>query len=102
MEIIYHTNSLSTAMQRRKQKGFTRNKKNTDQAFLLWLIIVSGDVELHPGPVSCMECNKNFDRQSRLDNHLKKCGTVFTCHRCNTSFDRQNFLVSTTLQIYKF
>ena len=70
------------------------NKKDTERAFLFWVLILSGDIEINPGPeYTCPRCNQRFARPGRLKNHLEKSDscdieTVFTCTRCNKRFDR--------------
>ena len=80
-------------MQKCKQKkSIIRSKTNTVQVFLLPLLILSDDMELHHGPCfSSPQCSQHFNLQSRLEYHLQKftCLHVFTCLRCNSSFDRE-------------
>ena len=53
------------------------------RTYLLLLILLSGDVETNPGPVSfpCPRCRQRFDPRSRLDAHISR-QQLLTCGHC--------------------
>ena len=60
------------SMLKRKVKDIYRTKRNTDQAFLSWLLNVSGNVELHPG-LEYMQTNRStIGKKLRRDDVTKK------------------------------
>ena len=64
---------------RMKKRGCIQDYPSK-RTHLLLLILLSGDVETNPGPVSfpCPRCSQRFDRRSRLDAHLSK-QQLLTC-----------------------
>ena len=55
--------------------------------YLLLLLLLAGDVEVNPGPVSipCPRCSQTFNRRPRLDNHISK-QQLLTCGHCKKNF----------------
>ena len=59
---------------RRKRQVCSKKKKTktssyATSAYFFWIILLSGDLEVNPGPVTCITCNQIFDRRERLENH---------------------------------
>ena len=56
----------------RKKRSIRRERKNdTTEACLILLLLLAGDVEPNPGPVTvaCTTCKQTFNRRSRLNHH---------------------------------
>ena len=72
---------------RNKQKRRYLQDNHSKRTYLLLLILLAGDVETNPGPVSipCPRCQQTFDRRSRLDNHISK-QQLLTCGHCKKNF----------------
>ena len=73
---------------RRTRKRTTSQRVNTTKTYLVWLILLSGDVELNPGPatvVTCTTCQQTFARTSRLRNHQLSAAPT-SCEICNAVF----------------
>ena len=79
-------------LERRKKKTRgRRHMKGTTQAYLIWLVLLSGDVELNPGPIACATCGQTFNRKARLENHQAK-ATPVSCDLCDKRFCFENRL----------
>ena len=57
---------------RRKRRCTIKRPYNNTTAvvFLRLLLLLSGDVELNPGPWTCARCNQKFRHQGKYENHL--------------------------------
>ena len=87
-----HVKALKIPMRKefRQEKLWRKTytiKVNASKRYLLLLLLLAGDVETNPGPVSvsCPRCNQIFNRQSRLDNHLSK-QQPLRCGHCDRKF----------------
>ena len=77
---------------RRTRKRTTSQRVNTTKTYLVWLILLSGDVELNPGPatvVTCTTCQKTFTRPCRLHDHQATANPV-SCDVCQEIFCHRN------------
>ena len=72
-------------VKRKRRAGREKSKNSTTASYLIWFLIVSGDIELNPGPVTCKTCNQTFRVRWRLDKHLTD-ATLITCDICNQRF----------------
>ena len=88
---ILQYKELSRTERRKKRKtqkkwDTTRRRYSSKkQAFMILLLLLAGDVEMNPGPVTCINCNQSFNRQSRLNNHQAK-ATPTPCNQCDRTF----------------
>ena len=59
---------------RRKRRCTIKRPYNNTTAvvFLRLLLLLSGDVEMNPGPWTCARCNQVFKHGDKYDNHLAK------------------------------
>ena len=57
---------------------------NDCQAYFIRLLLLSGNVEVNPGPVTCPICQQSFGRHWRLEDHQRNANVVNCniCHRC--------------------
>ena len=60
-------------------------KTNNCQAYFIRLLLLSGNVELNPGPVTCPICQQSFGRHWRLDDHQRN-ANIINCNICQRSF----------------
>ena len=72
-------------VQRKRRYKRERLQERTISLTLLRLLLLSGDIESNPGPYPCPRCHQNFDRGSRLDEHLAK-QQLLTCGHCRKNF----------------
>ena len=78
----------------RIKRSIRRERKNdTTEAYLISLLLLAGDVELNPGPVTitCTTCKQTFNRRSRLNYH-QATATPTACYHCNRTFCFENRL----------
>ena len=71
----------------RRKRHCTREElyKNTTAIVLIRLLLLSGDVELNPGPWTCDRCSQIFRQQDKFDNHLSK-QELTSCRYCHRAF----------------
>ena len=72
----------------RRKRGCTIKRpynNTTAVVFLRLLLLLSGDVELNPGPWTCARCNQKFRHQDKYDTHLAKQQLV-SCLYCLKDF----------------
>ena len=89
-----HMKALKIPMRKefRQEKMWRKTytiKVNASKRYLLLLLLLAGDVEANPGPISCPRWNQVFDRQSRLNNHLSK-QQPLRCGHCDRKFCSEN------------
>ena len=94
--LVVLKSSISTkkffTLARRKRSG-RQVKDITTKVIICRLLLLSGDVELNPGPWTCARCSQIFRHQDKYDTHLAKqqlvsclycqkdlCST-YRCHR---------------------
>ena len=68
---------------RRKRRCTIKRPYNNTTAvvFLRLLLLLSGDVELNPGPWTCARCNQKFRHQGKYENHLVNQQLVYLSRR---------------------
>ena len=76
-------------VKRKRRAGREKTKNSTTASYLIWFLIVSGDIELNPGPVTCKTCNQTFRVRWGLDKHLTN-ATLITGDICNQLFCHRN------------
>ena len=74
-------------IKRRRRNKIYYGKNNSHYGYLLCLILLSGDVEINPGPDwNCNWCSQQFgNHRTRLENHQQK-ATRVSCNVCNENF----------------
>ena len=90
--------SFRENMKKHKRSGGTRPVQNYKMAFFLWLLILSGDVELNPGP-TCATCQQQFNRPSRLQNHQTTASPV-ACDVCQKMFCHRSTMEQHKVRIH--
>ena len=93
-ELIKYTKILTLKQYYERVKRKRRNhqtpvKNNSKQTYILWLLILCGNVELNPGPINCTTCNQIFTRPSRLNSHVAK-AVRSPCEHCTKVFCSEN------------
>ena len=74
---------------KRKRHNKRNDYKNTTTIVLVRLLILSGDIEVNPGPYSCERCHQVFDQKTRFDSHLTNQELV-SCQHCTRNFCRSD------------
>ena len=62
-----------------------KSYNNTSSILFLQLLVLSGDIEVNPGPWTCTRCSQNFRHQAKYDNHIVKQELV-SCRYCTKDF----------------
>ena len=65
---------------RRRHHQTTKSSNVTTAEVLLRILLLSGDIEVNPGPWTCDICSQNFKHQQKFDNHITNRETVSCCH----------------------
>ena len=85
-EVLKHKLYFNIIRQRMKQRRCIQDNQSR-RTYLLLLILLSGDVETNPGPMTipCPRCSQRFDRRSRFNTHLSN-QQLLTCGHCRKNF----------------
>ena len=71
--------------QRRRRHHQKKSVSNTTAVVFLRLLLLSGDIEINPGPWTCSRCDQLFKHQQKFNNHIANQETV-SCRYCNSNF----------------
>lgn len=70
---------------RRRHHQTIKSSNVTTTEILIRILLLSGDIEVNPGPWTCDRCSQNFRHQQKFNNHIINQETV-SCRFCNTNF----------------
>ena len=75
----------------RRKRRCTRKEsyKNTTAIVLIRLLLLSGDIELNPEPITCIRCHQVFKHQKKFDQHIAN-QELISCRFCMQDFCRSD------------
>ena len=74
-----------TELCKRRRCHMKKSTNYSTAAVLLYILLLSGDIEVNPGPWTCSRCNQLFKHQQKFNNHIANQETV-SCRYCNSYF----------------